>query len=286
MIEIILIVQQLIASGTHIIAKGITDEIAPHTVLFYRSAIAAFVYLVWFFINERKFKKIESKDYWTLILLAFLNIPLNQFLFFASIELTTPPKVALAYALTPAFVFIIAAIFLKERTTKLKLFGVILAIAGTFIVILEKGVDFNKGYFIGDILALVASLSWAIYTVVGKNFSTKYGAIYSTGLSMIWGFFLYLPIYLVLPSKTSIYNFSAINWLQILYLGILTSGLAYALWYYALKKIEASKLSVYNNLQPIFTTLMTVIFFQFDLTLTFIAGGIIIITGVIMTQKG
>lgn len=286
MIEIILIFQQLIASGTHVIAKGITEEIAPHTVLFYRSATAALVYLAWFFINERKFKQIEKKDLWTLLLLAFLNIPLNQFLFFVSIELTTPPKVALAYALTPAFVFIIAAIFLKERATKLKLFGVILAIAGTFVVIFERGVDLSAGYFVGDLLALTASLSWAIYTVVGKNFSTKYGAIYSTGLSMIWGFFLYLPIYLILPAKTSIYAFSTINWLQILYLGVMTSGLGYALWYYALKKIEASKLSVFNNLQPIFTTIMTVIFFDFDLTITFVIGGIIIIAGVIMTQKG
>lgn len=286
MIEIILIFQQLIASGTHVIAKGITDEIAPHTVLFYRSATAALVYLAWFFMNERKFKQIEKKDLWTLLLLAFLNIPLNQFLFFVSIELTTPPKVALAYALTPAFVFIIAAIFLKERATKLKLFGVILAIAGTFVVIFERGVDLSAGYFVGDLLALTASLSWAIYTVVGKNFSTKYGAIYSTGLSMIWGFFLYLPIYLILPAKTSIYAFSTINWLQILYLGVMTSGLGYALWYYALKKIEASKLSVFNNLQPIFTTIMTVIFFDFDLTITFVVGGIIIIAGVIMTQKG
>lgn len=286
MIEIILIFQQLIASGTHVIAKGITEEIAPHTVLFYRSATAALVYLAWFFINKRKFKQIEKKDLWTLLLLAFLNIPLNQFLFFVSIELTTPPKVALAYALTPAFVFIIAAIFLKERATKLKLFGVILAIAGTFVVIFERGVDLSAGYFVGDLLALTASLSWAIYTVVGKNFSTKYGAIYSTGLSMIWGFFLYLPIYLILPAKTSIYAFSTINWLQILYLGVMTSGLGYALWYYALKKIEASKLSVFNNLQPIFTTIMTVIFFDFDLTITFVIGGIIIIAGVIMTQKG
>ncbi len=286
MIEILLIFQQLIASGTHIIAKDITEQILPQTVLFYRSAIASILYLLWFFLDDKKIKKIEKKDLIIMFLLGFLNIPLNQFLFFISIELTTPPKVALAYALTPAFVFIIAIIFLKEKATTLKLSGLIIAIIGTFIVIFEKGIDLKAGYFWGDILALIASLSWAIFTVVGKNFSTKYGAIYSTGLSMIWGFLMFIPIYLLIPGKTPIVELTTFHWFEILYLGIMTSGISYILWYYALKKIEASKLSVFNNLQPIFTTIMSVIFFGFDLNIPFVMGAIIIIIGIIMTQKG
>jgi RarD protein len=286
MLEIAILFQQLLASGTHIVAKGLTQEVSPGVVLFFRSLTAAFIYLVWI-IFRKKFKvKLERKDWARLFFLGLLNIPINQYLFLVSIELTSPPNVALAYALTPAFVLVIALIFLGEKATWLKTSGIVVAIAGTVIVLFEKGINFSSSTFLGDILGLMASLSWALYTVVGKDFSQKYGATYSTGMAMMAGFLLYLPIYMFLPVHISEQHISPVNWIQIFYLGVITSGLAYAIWYWALRKTEASKLSVFNNLQPIFTTILAVFFFGYDVTLQFVLGGILIIAGVVLTQRG
>lgn len=286
MTEILVFIQQWLASGTHIVAKGLTKEVPPSVVLFFRSFVAASIYSLWMLLSPRKVKRIETRDWIWLFVLGALNIPINQYLFLMSIRLTSPPNVALAYALTPGFVLMIAMAFQGEKATGKKIAGIIIAIIGTGIVLFEKGVRFGSEGFWGDVLALLASISWAVYTVMGKKYSEKYGAIYTTGLTMITGFILYLPLFMALPDKINLGGISYVNWLQILYLGAITSGMAYAIWYYALKKSDASKVSVFNNLQPIFTTILSIIFFGFGLTLPFISGSLLIIFGIILTQRG
>lgn len=286
MIEILLIIQQLIASGTHIIAKNLTSEVEPSVVLFFRALISAAAFVGFLLWRKNKIKRIEFKDVAALILLGALNIPINQFLFLTSIKMTSPPNVALAYALTPAFVLVISFFMINEKPTFLKTLGIFIAISGTVIVLSLKGFDFNSEGFIGDLLALAASISWAFYTVLGKKMVTKYGAIYVTGIAMVFGLLLYLPVFHLLPVQYHVSDFSLVNWGQFIYLGVMTSAVAYALWYYALKRMEASKLSVFNNLQTVFTTILSIIFLGYQLEILFVLGGIMIIAGVIITQRG
>lgn len=280
----LILLQQLIASGTHIVAKSITHDINPEIVLFFRVLLVSIIFAIWMIFNKSKVKKIDKSDYKTLLFLGFVNIPINQFLFLKSMQYTTAPHVALAYALTPAFVFIIAMFFLNEKSNKLKIFGISLAIGGTIIVLSEK-FSFANGGIIGDILALLASFSWAIYTIIGKKLTLKYGAIYTTALAMMIGFLLYIPIFLVLPVHIQLEKFTLINWGQIFYLGALTSALGYAIWYYALGKTDASKVSIFNNLQPVLTAVLSYFILGTGFTLQFVLGGILVIIGVFLTQR-
>lgn len=285
MIHVLIFIQQLIASGTHVVAKGITGTIEPEFVLLIRAMIASFVYLIWILIRNKRLKKIDKKDLPYFVLLGLLNIPMNQFLFLKGVSLTSAPNVALAYAMTPAFVLVIAMIFLKEQVTAKKIAGVLIAIIGAFIILLQTGLNIDSDGFKGDLMALTASFSWGLYTVIGKRISTKYGAIFTTGMAMFFGLALYLPMFFIMNIEYNFAQISSINWMQLIYLGAITSGVAYALWYYALTKIEASKISVYNNLQPVLTTLLSVIFFATPITLPFIFGGLLIIAGVTITQR-
>jgi drug/metabolite transporter (DMT)-like permease len=286
MIELLIIVQQLIASLTHIIAKSITNDIIPTTVLFIRASIAASVFIIWILIKKSYIIKIKPKDYLKLLLLGFINIPINQFLFLESIKRTTPPNVSLAYALSPVFVFIIAYFYLKEKITVKKAIGITIALLGAIVLLSEKGFNFSSESMKGDILALIASLSWAFYTIFGKNLTRRYGAIYITGLTMIIGFILYIPIFLMMPVQFEGIQISTVNWLQLLYLGAFSSAVGYAIWYYALSKIDASKLSVFNNLQPALTALLAFLFFGTAITEYFVIGGTLILAGVFVTQRG
>lgn len=282
----LLIIQQLIASGTHIIGKTLTQSVEPSVVLFFRALVVSSAYLIFFSLFQKFVKKIEKKDIWIFILMGLLNIPLNQFLFLNALERTSAPNVALEYALTPAFVLIIARIFLKEKLSKLKTIGVAVAISGTILILSEKGFDFNSNSFQGDIIGLMASFSWALYTIVGRKQSQKYGGVFSTGISMFLGTILYLPMFYFLDVDINLDKISTINWLQILYLGVMTAGVGYAIWYYALQKLEAGKVAVFNNIQPVFTTILAIIFLSHSPTIEFAIGGTLIVGGVILTQKG
>ncbi len=281
---ILILIQQLIASGTHIIAKSITHDINPEIVLFFRVLLVSIIFGIWMIFNKSKILKIDKSDYKTLILLGFINIPINQFLFLKSMQYTTAPHVALAYALSPAFVFIIAFLFLKEKANIMKILGIVLAIGGTIVVLSEK-FSFANGGVLGDVLALLASFSWALYTIIGKKLTLKYGAIYTTALAMMIGFALYIPIFLILPVHIQLEKFSFMNWGQIFYLGALTSALGYAIWYYALGKTDASKVSIFNNLQPVLTAVLSYFFLNTGFSTEFIIGGILVIIGVFITQR-
>lgn len=275
---------QLIASGTHIISKDLATRANPSSILFYRALIASIFFLI---VTKvfKSVKKIEKEDYKYFIILAVLNIPINQFLFLVSIKFTTAPNVALAYALTPIFVFILAYYFLKESSSLIKLIGILIAVSGTILLLTEKGIKLDSIGLLGDFLAILASIAWALYTLIGRKITQKYGSIYSTAIAMQLGFATYAVIYLFLPAKDNPLNYSVFDWMEILYLGIITSGLSYILWYMALKRIEASKVSVFNNLQPILTTILAIIFFGQQISTIFIIGGLAVIFGVYLTQK-
>ncbi|MFN3781161.1 MAG: DMT family transporter, partial [Candidatus Kapaibacteriota bacterium] len=200
------------------------------------------------------------------------------------IKLTTAPNVALAYALSPIFILVIAKFALKEKVTILKIFGILIAITGIILILIEKGISLRSDYFLGNLLALVASVCWAIYSTYGKPLIRKYGSIYTTAMAMILGFLLYLPIFLTIGKINTMLNLEPRHWFEILYLAVMTSGFSYLLWYYALKRLPAANVGVFNNLQPVFTTTLAVIFLGQHLTNTYLLGGALVIAGVTLAQ--
>ncbi len=282
----LILLQQLIASSTHLFAKNVTMLIHPSTVVFFRGCFSAFAYGLWIFMARKQLQTIDRADIPWFFLLGALNMPINQLLFIWGVKFTTPANASLAYALTPAFVLLIAVLFLGESLTKKKGIGIILAMIGTFIVLFERGLAFGSEQFVGNIMVLLASMSWAVYTSLGKKYAMKYGGVFMTGITMITGLLLYLPVIVLLPVSINPQDYTGGMWFQLFYLGVITSGLGYALWYVALTRMEASKLAVFNNIQPVLTTIMAFFLFNTLPSETFVIGALVAICGVIITQKG
>jgi drug/metabolite transporter (DMT)-like permease len=285
MIYLLLIFQQFIASTTHIFAKNLTFELPPGVILLLRSFFAVLFFILLLILRKQKLFVIQREDFYKFVVLGILNIPLNQYLFFVSIKFTTAPNVALAYALSPIFILIIAVAFFREKADLIKVIGIIVAFFGISIILIEKGVSFKSEYFVGNLLALVASICWALYSTYGKSLIKKYGSIYTTAMAMTFGFILYLPISLAQGDFEKLNIVHLVHLAQILYLAVMTSGLAYLIWYHALKRLPASNVGVFNNLQPVFTTILAVIFFHQKISAIYIVGGLMVIIGVILTQR-
>lgn len=282
----ILFIQQMIASSTHLIGKNLTTSIDPRLVTLLRGAFAVSAFGLWVFFNRKRIPRFDRADLPRLILLGIINIPLNQFVFLSGLKHTTPPNASLLYALTPAFVFAIALIRRTEKATTWKLLGIGAALVGAAIVLFERGLDFGSDFLLGNVLVFMASLSWAFYTVMGRHFILKYGAFYATALTMFSGFLFYLPVYLYSPVDLNTVHITPQLWMELFYIGVITSGVGYGLWYYALSRIETSKVAVFNNCQPIMTTVLAIIFLSQTPTPLFLLGGTIAIAGVVLTQKG
>jgi drug/metabolite transporter (DMT)-like permease len=285
MVYVALIFQSLISSGTHLVAKVVVKDIEPVSLTMIRSTLAA-AGLLLIMLARRSRSSFAREDYGTILLLGFLAIPANQFLFLTALRHTTASNAALMYAATPAIVLVISSVSGKERLTLKKMLGVTIAFGGILMVVFEHGIDIASDSTFGNLLLLAAVISWAFYTVKGRPMIIKYGAFETSAVTMVLGTLLYLPVGAVNALEFDYSALTAAHWGGIAYLSVGTSIFAYFLWYYALGRIEASKVAIFSNLQPVMTTLLAFFLLAQPISVTFIVGGCVTLTGIVLTQYG
>jgi drug/metabolite transporter (DMT)-like permease len=279
----VLLLQALIASGTHVVANVIVRDMDPVPLTLTRSVIATAGMTVLLLVRGR-WPAIRREDYGLVIWLSILAIPLNQFLYLYGMKFTIPANAALLYSTTPIIVLLFARWMLGERLTGKKIAGVTIGIAGVTIVILERGVSASGTYLFGNVVVFIAVLAWALYAVGGKQLIARYGAIEASALTMIGGTIVFLPFGLVSAVNFPFSRLTTADWCEIAYLGIATSVFSYLLWYYALGRIEAGKAAVFSNLQPVLTTVLALVILGQGVTLPFVVGGTLALCGVVIVQ--
>ena len=174
------------------------------------------------------------------------------------------------------FIVILSVIFLKEKLNFEKVVGIFSGFTGVFLII-SPNLSF---YFnAGDTLILLSAFSWAIYSIIGKKLMEEYDAITITTYTFIIGTLAFIP-FLNFPEKISLKS-----WICILYLSILCSVFGYVAWYMALEKMEASKVAVYLNLIPLFSILLAFFILKEAIAPSIIAGAILIMVGIYLTEK-
>jgi len=278
------VLQILLSGGTHVVAKAATNTVPPVVLTFLRTLISSTLYVAYIIYAKLPFKY-RGKDLVSIFFLGLISVPVNQFIFLYGIKRTTATNAALLYSLTPVIVMFISHFYLKEKITLSKALGALIALSGVIIIIGEKGITLGLTYIKGDLLVFSAVVAWAMYTVLGRKLVIKHGAINTTIYSALIGSIAFSPFGVAASVNYRYSEISTGTWMEIIYLGIITSIVGYVLWYYALSKIDATKVAVFTNGQPIATAILSAIFLGQVITTTFIIGAVITITGVLITQQ-
>ncbi|MDP4219459.1 MAG: EamA family transporter [Bacteroidota bacterium] len=289
MIYFLLFIQQTIASMTHIVGKDAVETLSPSMVLTFRALIASVSLLLFVMMRERRFNLlagITKKDRIRIVFLGLLNIPINQFLYLEGLKYTTPANSALLYALTPAIVFLFALRVHWEKLNWKKTSGIAIAFLGVAIIMFEHGATLDSANTKGNLLIFVAVVAWSLFTFLGKPLVPKYGALRVTALHMTIGTLLFLPIGLGNFELKEVATISGNLWIELVYLGLLASCVNYVLWYYALGKLETSKVAIFQNLQPILTTVIALMIGKVVLSPELFGGGVLALIGVLLVERG
>lgn len=284
MIYFLLAFQQLLASTTHIVGQSVGEQVEPVTVLIFRASIASVALLLIIWSRRSKEIPIERADWWKIALLGLLNVPINQWLFLEGLQHTTPANSALLYSMTPAMVFVMTLIAHREAPSMWKIVGIVLAFVGVSLIIFERGVTLTSEHTLGNLMIFLAVVAWSLYTLIGKPLVDKYSAIKMTGYNMALGSVMFLPIGLFQADLATVGSIAFIPWMQILYMALIASVLNYFLWFYALGKLQTSKVAIFQNLQPVMTTILALMLGKAVLTGIFVGGGILALIGVILVQ--
>ena len=280
---LVLLFQQTLGALTFPIAKFGLEQIEPFTFAFFRFLISAAVLL--FIARSRHQQPAVSRvDMKKIIGLGFLIIPFNQTAYLFGQKMTAAGHGALLFATVPIWIFLGALFYLKERFNWRRTIGMVVALLGVALVISSGAVDMGVEYLLGDLLILMAVMAWAAYTVLGKPLVVKYGAFRVTAYALSSGTALYFPFGLFRALRFDYSGISMGAWLSVLYVALGVSVTAYVLWYWLLKHLEASRIAVYHNLQPVIATVVAYFFLNEPIRWTFVAGGLVVLAGVIVTE--
>lgn len=221
-------------------------------------------------------------------LLGFVAVPLNQGFFLFGLQLSTAAHAALLYTLTPLFVLLLAAALIGERPSARTSLGTAVALGGAVWVLLARGQVLSRGPLAGDLLLLVAVVAWAIYTAEGRELVGRFGAVPTIAWTLIAGTLLFLPLalvsFLIPEHRAQLAHASAAAWWGLAYLIVVTSVIAYLLWYWALGHLPAARVAIFSNLQPLATAFLAHEILGEHIGFAFLAGAAVVIGGVLLAQ--
>lgn len=181
--------------------------------------------------------------------------------------------------------------FLKEHITKRESIGILIALTGTLIAIIEPVLKFQDGLggLTGNLFVFTSVIVSAITAVLAKVIlRDDVEALFATNISFIVGFITILPVALFshsLPNILQTIYSTPINYhLGVFYMAVLSGTLAYYLWHKAEKTIEISEVNLVAYLYPIFGTPLSVFWLKEKITPPFIIGAVVIACGVILAE--
>jgi drug/metabolite transporter (DMT)-like permease len=276
-----IIAQTLISAATFLVAKDATHHFGALGLAWFRielSGVLAGLVVLW----QRRIP--DRRDWPRLWFLGVLGIVINQTLFLLGLRYSVPLHSALLYAFTPILVLIGAVVHLGERLSWSKGLGVLLAFLGVLLVLLAQGLHLSRGPLRGDLITLVAVFAWSAYTVAGKSLLTRYDAITATAWIFLCGAIVMLPVGFLALRGFDPAAPGTRGWLDIGFLSLITSGVAFTLWYVALAHLQASQVAVFSNLQAPLTALLAWLVLDQTPDRAVIAGGVLVLGGVILVQ--
>ena len=203
-----------------------------------------------------------------------------------ALELTLISDVAVLVSIAPLTTALMGAIFYRdERITLLTCVGMVIAFIGSVMLALKDGFVWGDSV-LGDLLAMLAALVWAFYSMALKRLNRTYTTLFITRKLFFYGVLSALP-FLALEGKQlslEVLKQPAV-WGNLLYLGLICSLAAYFIWGITVKRIGAVRASNYFYLSPIISMIAAAIWFGERTNAVAYVGCVLILAGVIMAEK-
>lgn len=264
--------------------KIILNQLPPVSIAFFRQIIAVIFLFVWL-KGSKQLNKISLKDIPLVALGGFFGIVLYFIFENRGIQLSTASNASMIVAAVPVFTMFSEALFFKEKITFIKILSLILSFVGVYMVVTENGkLDFSSGKLLGNFLVLFAMLSWVIYTLINKKLDDKGDSKNLTFWQSLFSIFLFIPF--IIPEINHWQPISLYSTMNLLYLGIFCSALAYVFYIFAARILGSTVCSAFLNLIPVVSVIAGVIVLGEKITLFQIFGMLIIMASLFMLLFG
>jgi drug/metabolite transporter (DMT)-like permease len=280
---IMLVITMVIWGSTFVVTKGIIELLPPFALGFARVAIGTLVLLPFAFMRHREGRRKGPLPWGSICAMGFIGVALYYGLFNFSLRYTSASQGALVQSCIPAMTALVAVLWLRERASPVRWFGIGLSVAGVLLVFSDVEEGSARSALLGNLLMFATVVCWGVYTSIAKRVAEGPDPVIVTTGVMAVGALLLLPMAVAEMAAEGFPRVSATAWLGVAYLGAFASGVAYLLYNAALQHMDASEVGVYTNLIPIVGVLLGILVLHEPLSARAIVGGCIVLAGVWLT---
>ena len=198
-----------------------------------------------------------------------------------ALEYTLVSNVSLITSLSPLLtVLLIGFVYRSARPGEETILGSIIAFLGVGLVIFNSSFSLSINP-LGDLLSLLAAMSWAIYSIVIKKLNPLYSALFITRKTFFYGVITAIPFLLIEPEITPpTVLLEPVLLANLLFLALFCSLFAYLMWAVIIGKIGAVKASNYMYFQPVVTLLFSYFILSEKISIIGYTGCAMILLGV------
>ena len=282
-----LLLLMIVGWAANYIAAKVALQSLPAVLLFGIRISMAGVLMAPVYLWDRR----RHRPTWTMrdlplmMTIGIFGVSLNQFLFVVGISRTSVAHAAIFANLSPFLVLLLAAAIGLEKITPRKVIGVVVALVGVILLRLVDAQPQGTATFWGDFLVFLGALAFAIFTVMGKPTAKQHGSIAVNTVAYIGGALMMAPLNIWMASRFPLGAVPWQAWLSVFYMALVPSVVCYLIYYYALGRMEASRLSAYNYLLPAMATVLGVWTLGERVTIWSVGAGVVIFGGVYLVER-
>jgi drug/metabolite transporter (DMT)-like permease len=273
--------------GAFVAAKVVVQELSPALAASIRFILATIVLIPVLLWKEGKNALVNVKELPILAAAGFTGIFLYNLFFFKGLLLTSAINGSLLVAAGPTITAVLAWVLIKEPLRKNQVIGLAISFAGV-LTIISKGslaalqtLTFNTG----DIYIFLGVISWSLYTIVGKIATKRRSSLltttYACGLGGLFLSFFALPDF----KSGTIGHLRPVTVFSLLFLAVCATAIAFILWYDGINKIGANRVSTFQNIVPLSSALLSIVFLGEKLHLYHGFGALGILLGVYIANN-
>lgn len=261
----------------------ILNGLSPAQIFTLRFSIA---YILMLAFNHKKLFSDSWKDE---LLMALLGVTGGSLYFLSeneALRFTTATNTSLIVCSCPLFATLIIRIcYRSARINTIQLLGSLLAFLGMVIVVLNGRFVLHLSP-VGDALAFTACICWAVYSLLMKIVSGRYGAAFITRKVFFYGVLTILPYYIICPGFPPVEVFSNPKVIgNLLFLGCLASMVCFLTWNWCIAKLGAVKATNWVYFNPITTMLFAWWVLGESITIYFLLGAVCILAGMYLADR-
>ena len=279
----LLVILALIWASAFFNIKIATESFGPITIAFLRVFFGSIPVLLLCFYKKIKIEAF-SKDWYWFALIGFVNLVLPFFLIAYGVKSVQSNLAAILMSTTPLSSTILGHFYTKnEKFNLVKTFGILIGFSG-IVYLFSDNILINDNNFISALLILLGSTFYVVGGVLTLKISKKKNENV-TGSILIWAVLILIPFVCFIEKPWNSVP-SAESTVSVVYLGMVSTGVAWLLRFKILKDNGLIFQSQVSYLIPIFGIILSYIFLDELITNKVLVSLCAVLVGLYFVKKG